>query len=122
MLKKAIFGLVIILVLIGVGAWYYFSRVHYSKIESILSNPGSYEGKVVTIQGDVTDRTSFFVDIKFYKVKDDTGEITVVTKKNLPGEKTKVRVKGKVDKAFPVGDLKLIVFREESLEENTGNK
>jgi len=121
MLKKIIV-LIIILILIGIGAWYYFSRDHISKIENILSKPKEYEGKVVTIEGDVTDRTSFFSVIKFYKVKDKTGEIIVVTKRTLPGIKSTLRIKGRIDEAFPMGDLKLLVFWEDSFEEKGRNK
>jgi hypothetical protein len=122
MLKKGIAILIIILILIGFGAWYYFTRVRLSQIQSILSNPKAYEGKVVTIEGEVTDRTSFFGVIKFYKVKDKTGEIIVVTKKTLPELKSILRVKGQIDAVFPVGDLKLLVFLEDSFEEKGGNK
>ncbi len=122
MLKKGIIVLIIILILIGMGLWYYFSRVHVSQIESILSNPKAYEGKVVIIEGEVTDRTSFFGVIKFYKVRDKTGEIIVVTKRNPPELKSILRVKGTIDKSFPIGDLKLVVFSEESFDEKGGNK
>jgi hypothetical protein len=122
MLKKGIVGLIIILILIGIGAWYYLSRVHYSEIKSIFDNPKAYQGKEVTIEGEVTDRTSFFVVKKFYKVKDKTGEIIVVTKKTLPELKGMVRVKGKIDEAFPIGDLRLLVFVEESFEAKGTNK
>jgi hypothetical protein len=122
MLKKGIAILIIILILIGFGGWYYFTRVRLSQIQSILSNPKAYEGKVVTIEGEVTDRTSFFGVIKFYKVKDKTGEIIVVTKKTLPELKSTLRVKGKIDAVFTIGDLKLLVFLEDSFEEKGGNK
>ena len=122
MLKKGVVALVIILILIGIGAWYYLSRVHVSEIESLLSNPKAYEGKVVFIEGEVTDRTSFFGTIKFYKVRDKTGEIIVVTRKTLPELKSTIRVKGNVDAAFPIGDLKLVTFLEESFEEKGENK
>ena len=122
MLKKGIIVLIIILILIGIGAWYYLSQVHISQIGSLLSNPKAYTGKVVTIEGEVTDRTSFFGEIKFYKVRDKTGEIIVVTRRTLPELKSILRVKGKIDQAFPIGDLKLVVFLEESPEEKGRNK
>lgn len=122
MLKKGIVVLIIMLILIGIGAWYYFSRVHLSQIQSILSNPKAYEGKVVTIEGEVTDRTSFFGAIRFYKVRDKTGEIIVVSKRTLPELRSIVRIKGGINDAFPVGDVKLIVFSEESFEEKGKNK
>jgi hypothetical protein len=30
---------------IGAGVWYYFSQVHPTKIEKIVSNPTAYTGK-----------------------------------------------------------------------------
>ncbi len=121
MVRKVIIAILMVIV-IGGGAWYYFSRAHHAPIEKILSNPGAYEGKVVTIEGEVTDRTAFFVVLKFFKVRDKTGEITVVTKKSLPEVRSNVLVKGRIDTAFPVGDQKLLVFVEESVEEKGRNK
>ena len=54
--------------------------------------------------------------------KDKTGEIIVVTKKTLPGLKSTLRVKGKIDAVFTIGDLKLLVFSEDSFEEKGRNK
>ncbi len=114
--------LVVILILIGGGIWYYTARVQHAEIEKILSNPKAYEGKEITIEGEVTDRTAFFVGVKFFKVKDKTGEITVVTKRTLPAIKSTARVKGRIDEAFPVGDQKFVVLTEESLDEKAGGK
>ena len=113
---------ILIVIAIGGGAWYYFSRVQPTRIEKILQNPMEYGGKVVTLEGEVTDRTSFFVVLKFFKIKDKTGEITVVTRKSLPEVKSKVLVKGRIDEAFPIGDQKLLVFVEESVEKKDRNQ
>ena len=121
MVKKIIIAILIVIVL-GGAAWYYFGRTRHVQIENILNNPKAYEGKVVTIEGEVTDRTAFFVFLKFFKVKDKTGEIIVVTKKSLPELKSDVLVKGKIDEAFPVGDQKLLVFIEESAEPESSSK
>ncbi len=117
MARKVIIGVSIIIVFaIAGGAWYYFSRGHPTTIEKILSHPSEYQGKAVTIEGEVTDRTGFFVVLKFFKLKDRTGEITVVTKRSLPEIRSTVSVKGKIDEAFPIGDQKLLIFVEESIE------
>ena len=47
-------------------------------------------------------------------LRDKTGEIIVVTKKPLPEVRSKVRVTGKIDEAFSIGDQRLLVFVEES--------
>jgi len=121
MAKKIIIAILIVIAMCG-GVWYYFSRVQPTRIEKILKNPNEYGGKVVTLEGEVTDRTSFFVVLKFFKLKDKTGEITVVTKKSLPNVKSKVLVKGRIDEAFPIGDQKLMVFVEESVETKDEHK
>lgn len=115
MIKKVVIAiLIVIAIVIGVGVWYYLRQTHYPQIENILSNPKAYEGKVVTIEGEVIDRTSFFIIVKFYKLRDKTGEIIVVTKKTLPEVRSKVRVTGRIDEAFSIGNQKLLVFVEES--------
>jgi len=119
MTKKTV---ILILVIIAVsaiagGVWYYLNRSYNEPIEKIMGKPGAYEGKIVAIEGEVSDRTSFFVIQKFFKVRDKTGEITVATRTNLPGVKSRVRVKGTIDESFPIGDQKLLVFIAESVEE-----
>ncbi len=123
MARKVTIGISVLIVLaIAAGAWYYLSRDYRTSIEKLLSHPGEYQGKAVTIEGEVTDRTGFFVVLKFYKLKDKTGEITVVTKKSLPEIRSTISIKGKIDEAFPIGDQKLLVFQEESIEKKDGDK
>ena len=121
MIRKFVISILIVMA-IGGGAWYYFSRTHHTSIETILGNPKAYEGKEVTIEGEVTDRTAFFTALKFYRVRDKTGEIIVVTKKTLPEVRSTVRVKGGIDEAFPVGDQKLVVLAGEFVEEKGVSK
>lgn len=117
MAKKVMIGISIIIVLAVAGAaWYYFSRIHPTTIDKILSHPGEYQGKAVTIEGEVTDRTAFFVVLRFFKLRDRTGEMMVVTRISLPEVKSIIRLKGRLDETFPVGDQKLLVLVEESIE------
>ncbi len=111
MLKNIIIG-VSIAIILGGGAWYYFAQVEHTPIEKVLKNPRAYDGKVITIAGEVTDRTSLMF-VKFFKLKDKTGEITVITKRSLPNVGAKERVKGKVEEAFSIGDQQTRVFVEE---------
>lgn len=123
MAKKVIIGISIVIVLaIAGGVWYYFSRVHPTTIDKILGHPAEYQGKAVTIEGEVTDRTAFFVVLRFFKLRDRTGEMIVVTKKSLPEVKSTVRVTGRIDEAFPIGDQKLLIFVEESIEKKGQSK
>ena len=80
-------------------------------IHKILENPRDYDGKPVKISGEVTEVISLVV-LKYYIVKDKTGEIIVVTKKPLPREGTNITVEGTVQEAFSIGDKQLIVIVE----------
>lgn len=121
MLKKIIIAISIVIV-IGAGVWYYFSQVRPTSIQNIVNNPSAYTGKEIAIEGEVTDRTAFFGALKFYKVKDKSGEMIVITKKSLPEVRSSASVKGKIDDAFVLGDQKLVVFIEESIEKKDKNK
>lgn len=80
-------------------------------IKKILDNPRDYSGKPVTISGEVTEVFSLVV-IKYFVVKDRTGEIIVVTQKPLPKKGSKITAKGTVQEAFSIGDQQLIVIME----------
>jgi hypothetical protein len=82
-------------------------------IGKILENPRDYAGKTVTISGEVTEVFSLVV-IKYFTVKDGTGEIVVITEKPLPKAGTKMKVKGTVREAFSLGDKSLVVIIEKS--------
>jgi aspartyl/asparaginyl-tRNA synthetase len=103
---------IVAVVVIGAGAWYYFSQTHRTDIDKIVGNPGAYAGKEVAIEGEVTDRTALFGALKFYKIKDKSGEMIVVSKRSLPEMRSNVGVKGRIDEAFSLGDQKLVVFVE----------
>ncbi len=123
MARKVFIGISIMIVLaIAGGIWYYLGRGNRTSIGKILSRPSEYQGKAITIEGEVTDRTAFFVVLKFFKLLDRTGEITVVTRRSLPEMRSTVSVKGKIDDAFPIGDQKLLIFVEESFEKKDGDK
>jgi hypothetical protein len=78
-----------------------------------LENPRAYAGKTVSVSGEVTQTLSF-VFIKYFKVRDGTGEITIVTEKPLPKIGTKIKVKGTVEEAFSIGDKQLLVIKEKN--------
>jgi hypothetical protein len=82
-------------------------------IGKILADPRAYAGKTVTVSGEVTQIFSLFF-IKYFRLKDETGEIVIVTDKPLPKVGTKIRVKGTVQEAFSIGDQQLIVLVEQS--------
>jgi hypothetical protein len=87
------------------------NKIFATPINKILENPRDYDGKPVKISGEVTEVFGLVV-VKYFVVKDKTGEIIVVTKRPLPREGTKITVKGKVQNAFSIGDKQLIVIVE----------
>ena len=92
------------------------SRLNTTPIKSLLEDPRAYEGKVVTIEGRVTDHQSLIV-VKYFKVKDRTGEIVVLTDRLLPNIGQTARVRGKIDQTFLIGDSGVTVLIEEPNDE-----
>lgn len=81
-------------------------------IRKLTDDPRSYEGKRVTITGQVQDRASLFL-VNYFTIKDGTGEIKVVTQRALPAVGSTQKISGKVEQAFAVGPQQLVVFMEE---------
>jgi hypothetical protein len=80
-------------------------------ISKILENPRDYADKTVTVSGEVTEVFSLLF-IKHFILKDDTGEIVIVTDRPLPKIGAKMRVKGTVKEAFSLGSRSLVVIVE----------
>ena len=87
------------------------SQLFPTQIGDVLKNPRGYAEKEVTISGEVTDVFSF-VFIKYFRVKDSSGEIAVVTERPLPNKGERIRVKGIVKEAFSIGDQNITVLVE----------
>lgn len=88
-------------------------NISTTQIKKIIENPRDYDGKSVTVSGEVADIFSLFV-IKGFVVKDATGEILVVTDRPLPKKGAQIKVRGVVREAFSIGDQQLIVLVETS--------
>jgi len=89
------------------------SSLFTTPINKILEDPRNYTGKTVTVSGEVT-RVFSLVFVKYFVIKDKTGEITIVTEKPLPKIGTKMKVKGTVKEAFSIGDQQLIIIFEKN--------
>lgn len=86
-------------------------------IQKILNNPREYSSQNVTVSGHVIEVYSFIV-VKYFILKDKTGEITVITEQPMPKKGAKLSVTGMVREAFSIGDKQLIVL----VEKNNDNK
>ena len=88
------------------------SKLDTTPIGNLLEDPRRYEGKVVTIEGQVTDNQSLIL-VKYFKVEDNTGEIVVITDRMLPQIGQTERVQGKIDQTFSIGHSGMTVLIEE---------
>ena len=82
-----------------------------TKVGDILTNSRKYDGKVVTIKGSVTSSVNLLA-IKWFTLKDETGEIAVVTERAVPREGEIVSVKGTVNQAFQIAGKSVVVILE----------
>lgn len=83
-----------------------------TSVREILDQPAKYEGATVTVSGDVVESANLIV-LKYYRIDDGTGQITVVTKRAVPRRGAKVTATGSVHQAFSIGDESLTVIVEE---------
>jgi hypothetical protein len=79
--------------------------VRRPSVAELKYNPGRYENKTVSIDGVVTSSWGVpLVPLKFYRVDDGTGEVTVISQSGrVPTRGAHVRVKGKVDDVATLG-------------------
>jgi hypothetical protein len=86
----------------------------FTSIKDIAANPAQFEGKVVKLQGRVSGVAHLpFVELKAYSLRDDTGEITILTQAELPTEEAQVGVRGTVKSAAIFGGSSLDLRVEE---------
>ncbi|MFZ5786828.1 MAG: hypothetical protein ACOY3Y_10335, partial [Acidobacteriota bacterium] len=83
-----------------------------TRIGEINARPGRYDGTHVTLKGTVADTTDLLV-VKFFMLRDDSGQIAVVTSAPLPEVGSKVTVQGTVNQAFAVAGKSLVVIVED---------
>ena len=82
-----------------------------TKIGDITNKPRHYADKEVTVSGEVTEAFSLVV-VKYFTLRDNTGEIAIVTDRALPKEGEHLTVKGVVREAFSIGNQSLLVIVE----------
>jgi aspartyl/asparaginyl-tRNA synthetase len=87
-------------------------RLFPTKIGDIRSDPRKYAGKEVTVSGRVTEVLSL-IAFKYFVLRDNTGEITVITSKPLPATGQKLTVRGMVREMFSLGDQTALVIMED---------
>ena len=81
-------------------------------IKDITSDPRTYVGKTVLIEGEVSDVMSLVL-ARYFVIDDGTGTMTVITDKALPGKGQRMRVLGKVSDFFSLGPASALVLIED---------
>jgi len=84
----------------------------YTAIREITQAPGQFEGKEVRLKGQARGTLSI-LGLKAYTLRDETGEIPVVTSGALPAENAEIVIKGVVKSAVIVGGASLGLRVEE---------
>ena len=84
-----------------------------TKIGDIVGHPRDFADKEVTISGEVTETFSLFV-VKYFVIRDSSGEISVVTERPLPAKGEIIKVKGTIKETFSFGTKTALVLMETS--------
>jgi len=75
-----------------------------TKIADLKGNPSAYSGRDIRIHGTVTNAIKLpFVSTRLYSVRDETGEINVVTEGAVPSPGADVDVVGTLDTIATIG-------------------
>ncbi|MGA0033769.1 MAG: hypothetical protein ACO3HA_10620 [Burkholderiales bacterium] len=83
-------------------------------IREVTTAPANFEGKEVRLKGRVLSVTKLpLLDMKAYTLRDDSGEITVLTQGELPAVNDTLGVSGKVSSAVIIGGQSLGLRVEE---------
>ena len=114
MINARRFGPIILLVVIALAGCDYLP-FGYTPIKDIVAMPANFEGKEIKLKGRVTDITKVpILELKSFALQDDTGEITVTTKGNLPAVKDNVALEGTVKSTAIIGGQSLGLRVEET--------
>ena len=89
------------------------SAARPTKIKQILDHPREYDGREVTIEGQVQTSANLVL-FKYFVLKDDTAEIIVITSEPVPTRVERLRVRGRVNQAFAFQGKSLTVVMEDS--------
>ena len=97
------------------GVWSASCQTRPDRIGDILAKPSEFSDRAVVVEGRVTKAVQLpFVNQHVYFLNDGSGEIAVVTTRDVPQRDATVRARGRVNSAATIGTLSLGLFiREE---------
>jgi hypothetical protein len=82
-----------------------------TSIRVIRDHPRTFDGRTVTVAGEVKDPTDLLV-LRYFTLVDPTGEIIIVAERPLPKAGERARIRGVVHQAFSIGDRSVVVIKE----------
>ncbi len=80
-------------------------------VAQIKSHPRQFVGREVQVRGVVIDLFTFGAT-RFFRLSDQTGQITILTRKVLPARGERMTVSGVVAEGIAVGAWRQLVIRE----------
>ncbi|MDP2400939.1 MAG: hypothetical protein Q8M66_03085 [Actinomycetota bacterium] len=94
----------VVLVCVAAGSLLFATSGCTSQVTAaqISSDPERYYGKVVSVEGMVSDGYSV-AGYALYRLEDATGDIWVVSRSGGPGNGSAIRVKGRVNSPVDIG-------------------
>ncbi len=104
-IKNLIF-LILFSVLISLGC--------ATSIKRIKNDPARFDGKKVHIKGQVISSLEL-AEINCFTLRDNTGNLLVVTDNMLPLKNDKIRVSGVVNQQYPYKDQNLLIIKEKKM-------
>jgi hypothetical protein len=99
------------LALVAASGWLAWRTFAATPICDIINSPREFEGRQVTVEGEVTGRLGV-LSFNSFTVKDETGELRVLTRSAPPGEGRRVRVHGRVQLGLALGNWQHIMLIE----------
>ena len=95
---KNVFAWIVLVVAVAIGGLLGgCSAIETTPINEINTSPANFDDKEVMLQGIARDPTRIpLLDMKSYVVKDESGEITILTKAELPKVNERISVRAKV--------------------------
>lgn len=86
---------VLIAAVVALGGW---GSIGITPINEVIESPANFDGKEVVLRGVAKDITRIpLVNLRSYVLKDDSGEITILTEADLPKMNEEISVKARVE-------------------------
>jgi len=101
-----------LMAVVVVGTWFAWRAFMAIPICEIVNSPREFEGRQVTIAGEVTGRFGV-LSFNAFTVADETGELRILTRRMPPSEGTRVRVRGSVRSGLVLGNWQQVMLIEQ---------